>query len=742
MTGRFVHVLLPLPLDSPYTYRLPDDLSGSSAIGARVTVPLRRRPVTGIIIGHDVPPPEREARDVTALLDDEPALSPALLDLADWMRRYYGAPHGLALRAVLPGAMWAAGGGVRPHDERAITLSGGQLSLSEREERFRRRPRQRALYEALEALGGSSSLRHLRDQLGFGDAVVRGLVRSGLARLASNPAPKDPFADLVPTPLPGTLTPAQRLALEQIDGMAAGESALLYGVTGSGKTLVYLEAAREVLETGGGVIVLVPEIGLTPQTVSRFRGAFGDEVAVLHSGLSDGERADAWRALRSGNRRVAVGPRSALFAPVQHLGLIVVDEEHEASYKNGESPRYVTRDVAAVRARIEGARLILGSATPVLESWERASDGSGGMHLLRLPDRIEARPMPPVELVDLRSAPVIRDLLPVPWSEALDDAVADALRRGEQVILLLNRRGFANFLQCTACGTVRECPQCSIALTVHRTPHGLRCHYCGHGEPVPEACAACGGVVQQMRGIGTQQLEQAMAARFPSARIARMDLDTTSSKWSHRRILGAVERGEVDILLGTQMIAKGLDFPNVTLVGVVDADTGLFLPDFRAAERTFQLLAQVSGRAGRGPKGGRVLVQTRAPAHAALTFAAAHDTPGFLAAESATRRSPLYPPHTTLLNAVLSGPDEEAVSAAAVRFAEWVARVIARHGLPLDVLGPAPCPVARLRERWRWHVLVRGPRQPLGRLVRAAARNAARHREPRLVLDRDPASLL
>ncbi len=307
--------------------------------------------------------------------------------------------------------------------------------------------------------------------------------------------------------------------------------------------------------------------------------------------------------------------------------MIVLDEEHEASYKNGETPRYHARDVAAVRARIEGARLILGSATPSLETMAQVNRR---LRLLRLPERIGARPLPPVELVDLRVAPKVSGTGGIGWSEALDAALVATLARGEQALLLLNRRGFAAFLQCPDCGEVWQCPQCSISLTVHSAPPGLRCHYCGHEEPLPFTCRACANPVQQMRGFGTQQVERLLSERYPEARLARMDLDTTSTKWSHQRILASVEAGEVDLLLGTQMIAKGLDFPNVTLVGVVDADTGLYLPDFRSAERTFQLLAQVAGRAGRGPKGGRVLVQTRHPAHHALVWAAQHDTEGFL----------------------------------------------------------------------------------------------------------------
>ncbi|HEU5049569.1 MAG TPA: primosomal protein N', partial [Gemmatimonadales bacterium] len=443
---------------------------------------------------------------------------------------------------------------------------------------------------------------------------------------------------------------------------------------------------------------------------------------------------------------VVVGARSAVFAPTRKLGLIVIDEEHEATYKNGEAPRYHAREVAGVRARIEGARLLLGSATPSLETSARTvlpTDDPAYLRRLDLPDRIEARPLPPVELVDLRSAPLVPGTGPVAWSVALDAAIGDALAKGEQVMLLLNRRGFAAFLQCPDCGSVRHCPNCTVSLTVHQMPAGLRCHYCGHEEPVPDRCADCGGAVQRMRGIGTQQLERLVAERFPEARIGRMDLDTTSTKWSHQRILEAVERRDVDILIGTQMIAKGLDFPNVTLVGVVDADTGLSLPDFRAAERTFQLLAQVGGRAGRGPRGGRVLVQTRCPGHHALVHAARHDTAGFLAAELALRQSPPAPPVVALVNLVVSGLDEIEVGATAARLADWFQRIIARDDLPVTVLGPAPCPVARIKERWRWHAVLRGPPRDLGLLVRQGARRlAGRHREPAIVIDRDPVSML
>jgi primosomal protein N' (replication factor Y) len=803
MTDRHVSVALPLPIASTYTYRVPSELRDRAVRGARVVVPVRRRELIGIVTG-DADAPSVEARDVLAAPDGEPALPDGLLGTLEWIAGYYGAPIGLTLKSALPAGLWGAsqvvatvldptragagagaelvewlekreGSGAvataaralkRPLwdvvarleragaialrvespdtdaerlTERVVVLADERPTLVERARSFGRRKRQRELFETLEALGGSASARHLREQLGFGDAIVRALVASGHARVELADRLRDPFAGTAAVPPPETLTDAQRDALAAIERLGPGEGALLFGVTGSGKTLVYLETVRRALAAGGGAIVLVPEIGLTPQTVARLRGAFGDQVAVLHSALSDGERADAWRMLRRGERRVAVGARSAVFAPVAALGVIVVDEEHEASYKNGETPRYGTREVAAVRARLEGARLVLGSATPSLETIARVP---GRLTMLRLPERVGARPMPPVELVDLRVAPKAEGTGPITWSAALDDAIVTALARREQALLLLNRRGFAAYLQCPDCGEVWNCPHCSISLTVHQAPPSLRCHYCGHEQPMPYTCSKCASPTHAMRGVGTQQLEAMLAERYPEARLARMDLDTTSTKWSHQRILGAVERGEVDLLLGTQMIAKGLDFPNVTLVGVVDADTGLHLPDFRAAERTFQLLAQVSGRAGRGPKGGRVLVQTRNPEHHALRRAAAHDADGFIADELAIRSSPPYPPHTALVNFVVSGTVEGAVSSAAARLADRCHALVARAGLGLAVLGPAPCPLSRLKDRWRWHVLLKGDAREIGRVVRYLAPRLPRGREVRIIADRDPVSLL
>lgn len=806
MTAGFGQVALPLPLAQPYTYRIPESLADRVVPGARVVVPVRQRELVGVVVAvaTDAPDvPEDQIRDLLAAPDREPALPEPLLGAAHWVSGYYGAPIGLTLRAMLPGAMWgvsrviatltgtAPPGGVagevaafldrkggeapvagiaralkRPvwdavdrlarvgalslrvepaetaaarATRRQIRLTGPALSLLERTQLFRRAPAQRAVFEALEELGGTAALEHLLTRLKLSRAGVDALLGRGLALSEDVETTRDPFHDLPGTPPPPAPTEAQAQAVAAINALPPGDGALLFGVTGSGKTLVYLEAMRRMLDAGRGAILLVPEIALTPQTVSRVRGVFGDQVAVLHSGLSDGERADAWRALRRGERRVAVGARSAVFAPVRDLGVIIVDEEHESSYKNGETPRYHARDVALVRARLESARLVLGSATPAPETMAQVGNR---MILLRLPERASAQPMPPVEIVDLRTAPRVPEAGAIPWTEELDRQTQAALARQEQVLLLLNRRGYAATLQCPTCGAVQRCDRCSIALTVHQAPAGMRCHYCGRDEPIPTACAACGHGVQRMRGVGTQQLERFLAERFPSARLARMDLDTTSAKWSHQTILDRVGRGEVDILLGTQMIAKGLDFPNVTLVGVIDADTGLHLPDFRAAERTFQLLAQVAGRAGRGPKGGRVVVQTRAPGHYALTHAAQHDATGFLAAELAVRQAPPYPPARSLVNLVVSGESDVQVADAAAAVAEWCRGLLGAGRMEAEVLGPAPCALARIKSRWRWHVVVRGEGAVLGRVVRYAATRLPQPPGTRVIIDRDPVTML
>ncbi len=756
MSGkRYLEVALPLPLFQTFTYSVPDG-AALPAPGMRVLVPVRGRRAIGIVLGPATGEGVKNLKDILDAPDAEASVPAELLALARWIADYFVAPVGLVLRAMLPSAL--TGSRVprpAPRTQRIARLSVGLPSLEERDRVFARAARQRALYEALESLGGASDTAHLTTQLGFAPSVIRALAERGLIALSESEVVRDPFlARAIPPAAAHVPTPAQRDALAALVAAKPGAAFLLRGITGSGKTLVYIEFLREIVERRGKTaIVLVPEIALTPQAVDRFRAAFGERIAVLHSGLSDGERYDAWRALRNGTKTIAVGARSAIFAPLANLGAIIVDEEHEGSYKNGETPRYHAREVALVRARDEGAVVVLGSATPSLESWQNAQ--AGKYTLLTLPDRVADAKLPAVEVVDMRAparpaaqgprAAVIDPFRRV-FSEPLEAALGERLQRGEQSILLLNRRGFAAFVQCDACGDVVVCPNCSITLTYHKSPERLVCHYCRHEQALSEKCARCGGTTVRQRGLGTQQAEKLLAERYPYARIARMDVDTTSGKWAHTEILDRVGRGEVDVLLGTQMIAKGLDFPNVTLVGVIDADVGINLPDFRASERSFQLLSQVAGRAGRGAKGGEVIIQTRVPSHHAVRAAVTHDYLTFVREELSGRKDPVYPPYTRLANVIVSGEEEEPVARLTIAAAAWLRRLIAEQKVEgVTVVGPAPCPVERVKRRWRWHLLLKSENPAaLTRVARYFLEkfDVPTRGEMRVSVDRDPVALL
>lgn len=749
--SRLIHVALPVGLFRPLTYEIDGPSADAVLPGARVVVPLRTGRAVGVVTALDVDANGRTIRRVLALPNEPAALPGPLFRTCEWMARYYAAPIGLVLRSALPAML--SGGDDRtsqPRATRLVTIARELPSLAERDALFARAPKQRALYELLETLGGSAALPLLRERGHTSAAALRGLTERGLVRVSSEQAAADPFVLGAPSNIAQLLpTSAQRQAIDSIVAAAPGDVALLHGVTGSGKTLVYLEALKAILQRGRTAIVLVPEIALTPQTVGRFRAVFGDEVAVLHSALGERERMAAWRALRAGTKRIAVGARSAIFAPLEHVGAIVVDEEHEATYKQEETPRYHARDVAIVRARMEGATVVLGSATPSLESWSNAT--SGRYALLSLPERVGGGVLPAVRVVDLRrdvtrTVPLLRDPFRFAISEDLEHALRDRLTRGEQSLLLLNRRGYAAFVQCSACGHVVTCPRCSIALTYHRTPDAMVCHYCGYRTARRETCERCESPTLRRRGLGTQQLEELIAERFPECRIARMDVDTTGGRLAHATILDRVGRGDADLLLGTQMIAKGLDFPNVTLVGVVDADVGINLPDFRASERTFQLLSQVAGRAGRGPKGGEVIIQTRNPAHHAVRWAVVHDFVAFANEELPARVSPPYPPTVRLTRIVLSALDESAAADLAIAAADWLRRLAQSKQLGTIILvGPAPCPVERIKRRWRWHVVIKaGDASELSRLLTYFAQRfpVPSRLQSRASIDRDPVTLL
>ncbi len=619
-----------------------------------------------------------------------------------------------------------------------------QRVLAEDELRIwqRRRPAQYALYAYLH----DHPLRRARAAelhatFPGASARVAALIKAGLVAVEDEEVYRTVLPEAPPADRPVELTAAQRLAVDAVTPAIgrAFRTFLLWGVTGSGKTEVYLRCIAACLERGCSALVLVPEISLTHQVVDRVRARFGERVAVLHSALSDGERWDEWRRIARGEVGIVVGARSAVFAPLPRLGLVVVDEEHDGAFKQEDGIRYNGRDVAIVRAQHAGCAAILGSATPAVESYFNA--GSGRYELLTLPDRVAARPLPAVELVDLRrsSAAGRAVLISAPLAAALQ---ANAAARGQSLIFL-NRRGFANFLQCVQCGDTIVCPNCSVSLSLHRRLRALRCHHCEYTIAPPETCPGCGGSSLAAWGAGTEQVEAALRDVVPGARVGRMDRDTTSRKGAQREIFTAWERREYDILIGTQMVTKGHDVPGVTLVGVLLADQSLSFPDFRASERTFQLLTQVAGRAGRGERPGRVIIQTLQPAHFSLQCAAQHDYRTFAEQELAARRELDYPPFARLVQLRCEGESVAATEGLAQALADVVR---AEAGPGVDILGPAPAPLERLRRRYRWQLLLRGRQggavRRAARLARDRLRKRARATDVRVIVDVDPYGML
>jgi primosomal protein N' (replication factor Y) len=612
----------------------------------------------------------------------------------------------------------------------------------------RRAPKQAAALRLLAQSPDGALAVPMLSQSGVASAVVTRLVERGLVERADREKMKLSVG-LEGWALreEGDLTEEQTRAIDLIGAtLSSGEFGvvLLHGVTGSGKTRVYAEAVARAAEADRGAIVLVPEIALTPQMVQRMRKEFGDRVAVIHSGLTLAERYDTWRAVREGMFSIVVGPRSAVFAPIRNVGVIVVDEEHEHTYKQSESPRYHARDVAAVRGRLERAVVVLGSATPSVESYLNAAEGKYG--LVELPSRIDAGPLPEVEIVDMREEPPVDS--EGAFSRRLAVAVGEVLDDGKQVILFLNRRGYASFVQCLSCGHSIRCGQCNVSLTYHATGKRMLCHYCGVSAAAPESCPECGGHNMRFGAPGTQRVERAVRELFPEATVARMDQDTTGRHGSHWRILKEFAERKTDILLGTQMIAKGLDFPGVGLVGVVAADVGLNLPDFRAGERTFQLLTQVAGRTGRGEERGRVIVQTYVPEHYTIALAQAQSYTPFFDREVSERRGVGlgYPPYSRLVSIVVRGRGESAVAQAASRLASFLEQGAAKMDEPRpEVLGPAPAPIERIKGTYRWHIIVRGKGGSARALVAAALAQRPSLELPRAValsIDVDPLDLM
>ena len=628
-----------------------------------------------------------------------------------------------------------------------LTVSAGD-ALEARSKLERKAPKQaEALVILAEAPEATVPLATLV-VAGVTSATLTALVKKGLAERSERPSPRLSVGHegwgLTDE---GEMTASQRSALDLIGGkISAREFAvvLLHGVTGSGKTRVYSEAIQVALDSGRGAIVLVPEISLTPQMVQRMKMEFGERVAVVHSGLSLTERYDTWRAIREGLFTVVVGPRSAVFSPVRDLGVIVVDEEHEQTYKQSESPRYHARDVAAMRGKLENAVVVLGTATPSLESYLNAREGK--YDLVELTERIVAGPLPEVEVVDMCDVPTVDS--EGAFSAALRDAVIETLAADKQVILFLNRRGYASFIQCLSCGHSEKCPNCNVALTFHSADHTMRCHYCGIATPAPRRCPSCDGLNLRFGAPGTQRVEKAVGELFPDATVERMDVDTTTRHGSHWRILKDFAERRTDILLGTQMIAKGLDFPGVGLVGVVAADVGLNLPDFRAGERTFQLLTQVAGRTGRGEERGRVVVQSYLPDHYTIALARDQHFAPFFDREIAEREGIGlgYPPFSRLVGITARGRDEDQVREAAGRLADFLSAGSEQMGDPRpEVLGPAPAPHEKIRGVYRWQVIVRGRAGSARALVSGALAQKKALKLPSavtLAVDVDPMDLL
>ncbi len=640
-------VLIDGPSELVFDYAIPAGFDVRP--GCRVRIPLRRKSATGTVLSTGEPEQaDFSLRELESLIDPEPLITPVLLRTADWIAHYYGSSIESVIRSVLPEGVRSEENSAKTRRVAVLKGTPDPVVLAKLEKRA---PRQFAI---LALLARAPEMRLPVANLGDGNAAaLKSMEKAGLLRLEAEEVRRDPDADNVeeilesnPLELNAGQAAALDVVLSAVANPATSKPILLLGVTGSGKTEVYLQAARRALDLGKTVLVLVPEISLTPQTVRRFKSRFAamqEQVAVLHSNLSQGERFDEWHRIRKGVARIVIGARSAVFAPLPDLGLILVDEEHENTYKQENVPRYHGRDVAVLRAAFEPCAIVLGSATPSLESWNNTLTGK--YNLLRLNERADGASMPLVRVVDMRLEQAKQKGGTAILSDKLRSALEQRLEKGEQSILFLNRRGFARSLQCTACGHVCQCPHCAVALTYHRTDERLVCHVCGYQSIVPRKCPECRDPGILLQGYGTQKVEEVMAKVFPKAKFARIDADAMRRKNALRDTLSAFKAHKIDILIGTQMIAKGLHFPNVTLVGILNADLGLHVPDFRAGERTFQLITQVAGRAGRGDLEGEVIVQTFTPHSPSIQYARKHDFDGFSEQEMEFRREYSFPPY-------------------------------------------------------------------------------------------------
>jgi primosomal protein N' (replication factor Y) len=745
-----IEVAMPLPLDTTFHYRVPQALAAAVKPGKRVFVPFRGRKLTGYVLAWagEVP---GELKDVIEVLDAEPLFTPGELAFYRWAAAYYLHPLGEVIKAALPAGINLktrrfsaknADGSIVAEDR----LTGGKSIRTETVYRALPSPPEFSLLKGkaaqiLEFLNNVGEAPRVLVRRNFGDCSqqLKKLVGLGLIAEEKREVYRDPFREEVfEQESPLVLNENQSKAFKRITGAIDDgifSPFLLHGVTGSGKTEVYLHIIAHCLGLGRNALVLVPEIALTPQLVRRFKSRFRCGIAVLHSGLSAGERYDEWRRIRRGEVSIVIGARSAIFAPLENTGVIVVDEEHEASYKQTEGFTYNARDLALVRGKMENSAVVLGSATPLITTYYSALQGR--LEYLELPERTRNLPLPDARIIDARGRKG-ETFLP-----ELVTALADNLAGGGQSLLFLNRRGFATFLVCRDCGHVFRCPNCSVTLTYHRIRQRHFCHYCDFSLPAPSVCPGCGGAEIVLLGRGTERVEEEVKALFPEARVARMDSDTTSGKGGHARILKKLEEGSIDILIGTQMIAKGHDYPGVTLVGVISADTTLNLPDFRSAERTFQIISQVTGRAGRGNAPGKVLIQSLSPDHYALVRAAAHDFPAFYSEEIEFRREAGYPPFTFLATVNLSGNSDKAVEKCSEEAAGSLRQIRQRLGIKIEVLGPAPAPMAKIRGRYRRQIMLKSPsRRELNRFLSVFRSEFKPKRDVRINVDMDPVDML
>ena len=801
---RYCDVALPVPVDRPFTYELPLTLRHRISVGSRVMVPFGTRKLTGVVLRTHNNEPSHELREVFSLRDEEPVLDSDLLRLAQWIAEYYCAPIGEVLKGMLPltgesrrsirysltdigrdvEKQLAVNGasepavrllsalGERPRTAEFFTgkieharpvlrslIKRGWVVAEERQEdrdplrapaeklnaEFLERPAaglklkksERELLAFLELHPGVHNLAELGEKVKRASEAGRSLARRALIKLEAEDL-KSPDGFERPVPILNEHQEAAVMAISAALEGSAFKAFLLQGVTSSGKTEVYMRSIEAALRLGKNALLLVPEIALTPGVAGQFFHRFGKQVAILHSAFGDSERAGQWRRIRNGQARVVVGTRSGVFAPVQNLGLVIVDEEHDGSYKQQETPRYHGRDVALLRASNSAAVAVLGSATPSLESRYNADQGK--YTLLVLPERIARRPLPKVEIVDMRME-FLETRQQRTFSRQLLEAMQQRLAQGEQTMLLLNRRGFSSFMVCRACGERMACTNCSVVLTYHRRDRRMLCHYCGYADPVPSVCPKCGSDYIQFLGTGSERVEDELHQHLPTARIARLDRDTASGKGAFEQILQGFREGEIDILVGTQMIAKGHDIPNVTLVGVVLADIGLSLPDFRAAERTFQLLTQAAGRAGRGDSPGRVIIQTLNPNHYAIRFAAEQDYAGFYKKELEFRKWLRYPPFAAFANVLVRAEKQEE----ALHMSTQLGLILNPPPPGIRVMGPAEAPMLRLKNEFRYQILLKAARRTILReALKEVQRFAAKEKwkATALVIDVDPISLM